>query len=435
MDFSINDIWVESTILLLLSLVGFLGGSYESALLASSRSNLRELIDNKKRLARNFLDMAAKGDISVRLRSALLHTLGSGSFLIFGGLVTFPRFMPEDMITAESLLIAVSLLLFQLLIRASSAMTGDYFAEKLVVFAALPVALISFPLIPIAWTLIKCEKIILRAAGVTEEDSEDEREAEVIAAVSDGELDGVVEEGQREMIEGIFELKDADAADIFVPRTEMTTLDADLTLTEAVALALDKGYSRVPVHKGTRDHIVGIFYVRDALLYWNKPENERPKLSEILHEPLFVPETKKISELLTEMRLGKSHMAVVLDEYGGTAGLVTIEDVLEEIVGEIHDEFDQRDNNSEAEIQLVGDSALITEGHAHVSDINKALDIDIIPEDDDYETVAGFVLDNFGHIPEAGESFIYDNKLKVKVIMSDGRRVRKVKMRVVEDSE
>jgi CBS domain containing-hemolysin-like protein len=237
------------------------------------------------------------------------------------------------------------------------------------------------------------------------------------------------------MIEGIFEFKNSDVADIFVPRTEMTTVDAEKPLSSAIDVALEKGYSRLPAYKGNRDNIVGIFHIRDALRHWDKPSGERPPLADLLRQPLFVPETKLIPELLAEMRRGQSHMAVVLDEYGGTAGLVTIEDVLEEIVGDIQDEFDANDGGDGEKVKKIDDFTLVADGDAHVGEINKMLDDDLIPEDDDYETVAGFVLDNLGHIPQAGESFVHEERLTVRVLQADERRVRRVRLQLAEKAE
>jgi CBS domain containing-hemolysin-like protein len=237
------------------------------------------------------------------------------------------------------------------------------------------------------------------------------------------------------MIEGIFEFKDSDVADIIIPRTEMTSVNADADLSDAIALAMEKGYSRLPAYRGNRDNIVGIFYVRDALRYWDRPAGERPKLADMLRPPLFVPETKPISELLAEMRRGQSHMAVVLDEYGGTSGLVTIEDVLEEIVGDIQDEFDAKSVPSDGKVRRLDDGALIADGNTHVGEINKMLGEDLIPEDDDYETAAGFVLDNHGHIPKIGESFVFEEKLAVRVLQADERRVKRVRLQTRENVE
>ncbi len=425
--------WLDMLALVALALVNFLSGAYESALLGASRSRIKKAIELRMRPASSFLDNAAANDSSILMRVDLLYVFSTVLFTGFG--VRTLAGAAESPFPTRYLEGTIACLLVLFLVRMAANPCGDYFAHRLVVGAALPMSVLTAPFTPLAWLALAAERVFTRAVGVEEEDEEDEREAEVIDAVSDGQLDGVVEDGQKEMIEGIFEFKNSDVADVIVPRTEMTTIDAEMTLADAVDVAMEKGYSRLPAYKGNRDNIVGIFYARDALRHWNKPPEERPPLADILRPPLFVPETKLIPELLAEMRRGQSHMAVVLDEYGGTAGLVTIEDVLEEIVGDIQDEFDAADNDTDGQVRKIDDLTLVADGAAHVGDINKMLGDDIIPEDDDYETAAGFVLDNLGHIPKAGESFVYEERLTVRVLQADERRVRRVRLQLTERAE
>ena len=426
-------LWAEGLALAFFGLVNFLSGSYESALLSASRSRINKALESRRLRGSSFLARAAQNDPSILMRVDLLYVFSTALVIAYG---LWTQVRSEDHTALGPFArVTVGYLAILFLIRMAANPVGDYFAERLVVGAALPMSFLTAPFIPLAWLAVAAERVVIRAVGVEEEDAEDEREAEVIDAVSDGQLDGVVEDNQKEMIEGIFEFKDSDVADIIVPRTAMTSVNAESDLSDAIALAMEKGYSRLPAYKGNRDNIVGIFYVRDALRHWEKPPGERPPLAEILRPPLFVPETKLIPELLAEMRRGESHMAVVLDEYGGTAGLVTMEDVLEEIVGDIQDEFDSKATDSDGKVRKVDDYTLIADGHAHVSEINKMLGDDVIPEDDDYETAAGFVLDNLGHIPKNGESFVYDEKLTVRVLQADERRVRRVRLQMAERVE
>jgi putative hemolysin len=426
-------LWLDITALVFLGLVNFLSGAYESALLCASRSRIKKALELRERPASSFLSNAAANDSSILMRVDLLYVFSTALFISYGIWTLVGAEAAFSL--AHYLEATVAFLLALFLIRMAANPFGDYFAHRLVVGAALPMAFLTALFTPLAWLALAAERVFTRAVGVEEEDEEDEREAEVIDAVSDGQLDGVVEDGQKEMIEGIFEFKNSDVADIFVPRTEMTTVDAEMPLAAAIGKALEKGYSRLPAYKGNRDNIVGIFHVRDALRHWDRPLEERPPLAELLRPPLFVPETKLIPELLAEMRRGQSHMAVVLDEYGGTAGLVTIEDVLEEIVGDIQDEFDADAGGDGEKVKKVDDFTLVADGDAHVGEINKMLGDDLIPEDDDYETVAGFVLDNLGHIPKVGESFVHEERLTVRVLQADERRVRRVRLQMAERVE
>ena len=204
----------------------------------------------------------------------------------------------------------------------------------------------------------------------------------------------------------------------------MKSISVTESLSNAIKISIDCGHSRLPVHEETRDNVVGIFYVRDALKYWDF--EDKPRLIDLTHKPVFVPETQKVVNLLQLMQSSHTQVAIVLDEYGGTAGLVTIEDILEELVGEIQDEYDKHDD--ESGITTYSKYHIISEGQTHVSDINKELDEDIIPEDHDYETIGGFVLDNLGHIPKTGEEFRYED-IEVKILDADERRVLKVELK------
>lgn len=422
-------LWLEILVLGGLAFLCFAAGAYECALWEASRSRIKKRLEKENLKASGFIRRAASNDQTIAARASLLHSLASGAFVVYGLWVSLPA---GQLSFSPYCRIAVVLLAVQAVLMGLAKLVGGHYAEDLVVAAAFPMWILTLPIAWVSTFAVGAGRVFARAFGIHPDDAEEEREAEVIDAVSDGQLDGVVEDGQKEMIEGIFEFKDADVADIIVPRTEMTTVDAGASLSEAVRIALEKGCSRLPAYKGTRDHIVGIFHIRDALAHWDEPESKHPALASLLRPPLFVPETKKIPELLAEMRRGGSHMAVVLDEYGGTAGLVTIEDVLEEIVGDIQDEFDSGDGAVDGEVRRVDEATLVADGHAHVSDVNKLIGETLIPEDDDYETVAGFVLDNLGHIPAASESFDYGDRLGVKVLQADERRVKRVLIRLRE---
>ena len=432
---------LDVSVLLLLALAGVAGGACESALLSLSRSRLRDLLSARyaDAPAPSALTRLAEGDGMARLSAAMLHSLAMGGFVLCGGRTGLKLFSGVNGARGVDLTLWLAGLLTALVgLRAVSALAGGMAPERMVLTLWRPVWLLILPFRPLARFFLWLERLAARGVGIEWDDEEERREDKLIAAVSDGALDGVVGEGQRDMIAGVFDMKDADVADIFTPRIRMAAVDASASLEEAVRVGLDSGHSRLPVYEGTRDHIVGVFHLRDALEYWNRPAPERPTLSELLHKPAFVPETKKVSELLGEMQRDQNHLAVVIDEYGGTAGLVTIEDVLEEIVGEIRDEYDREEGG--APVRPAGPDAWVAEGAAHVSEVNEAFGVDLIPEDDDYETVAGFVLARLGHIPAAGESFVWETdkggaRLSVKVLTADERRVGRVSVRRLPPGE
>lgn len=397
--------------------------AYEAAVQALSVSRLQELLRERGLEADRFLREIIENERCFRVSVAILSALCVGCFLLFSGSVwVWPKLQQGGWAWLKPTLV---LLTIQAMIRGISARTGDVTVERLVFSMARAAWFLTVPIRPLARLIFAGQRLLARSLGYTVETGKEELEEEVIAAVEDGEIAGVVEETEGKMIRSILEFADSDVADIFTPRTEMVTIDVQAPVSEAISLAIREGHSRLPVHEGNRDNIIGIFYVREALRYWGQPQEKIPPLRQMLRKPLFVPETKKVSELLREMQHGHLHMAIVLDEYGGTAGLVTIEDLLEEIVGEIRDEFDHEETLPA--LQTIDRNTVIADAHAHVSEVNKIWGVELIPEDADYDTVAGFVLDTLGHIPTPGESFTA-GELRVSVLEADERRVERVRI-------
>lgn len=411
----------------LLVITGWLAGAYEAALQVFSVSRLDDLLAERNRPKGRVLNGIIDDAQVFRVAAAFVSALCYGGFLLIGAFCWVLPNLPGRNTPLEAhygwLTGAGALLLAMAILRALSATTGELLAERMVARMAIPAWLITRPFYWLSRILFRIHRLVARGAGVSIEKTQEQLEDEVIAAVSDGELAGIVNEGQREMIERVFDFVHTDVADIFTPRTAMRSLEVDTPLNEAIASAIECGHSRLPVYEGTRDNILGVFHVRDVLSHWGA-ENP-PTLRSLMRQPFFVPETKNVVDLLQQMQRGRLQFAIVLDEYGGTAGIVTIEDVLEEIVGDIHDEFDKPEDAQQ--LKVLSSGHLLADGQVHVSDINEALEENLLPEDDDYETVAGFVLDNLGHIPKVGEEFNF-NHLRVKVVSADERRVRRVEI-------
>jgi putative hemolysin len=245
---------------------------------------------------------------------------------------------------------------------------------------------------------------------------------EIRKAVDTGARLGALNKNASSMIDQVMDLKDADVASVMTPRTEMCHVSADLSLPEALAFVLDAGHTRLPLIGESTDDIVGILYAKDLLRFSANPEDSRP-LTEIAREPFYVPETTSIDKLLENMNRKRVHMAIVLDEYGGVAGLVTMEDVLEEIVGEIVDEYDEEEVDL---VQRISDSVNEVDSRAHIDDLIEEFEYSL-PEDRDYDTIGGFVFKHLGRIPEADEEFQWGD-LKIKILEADKRRVYKLRI-------
>jgi len=231
-------------------------------------------------------------------------------------------------------------------------------------------------------------------------------------------------EEERDMINGIFSIRETVAREVMAPRVEMVTVDIRDPIDEIKRVVMDKGFSRIPVVDESPDAVVGILHAKDIF----KLEDTGEKLRSVLREPFYVPESKRVNELLREFRSAKAQFAIVVDEYGGTAGLITLEDVLEEIVGEIHDEYD-------AEVKLlekIGDNVWLVAGRADIGELNEQLGV-AIPEED-FETVGGFISALSGKVPETGERLSYEN-LGFYVTAADARRVKQVRLTVAPEDK
>ena len=246
---------------------------------------------------------------------------------------------------------------------------------------------------------------------------------EILAAAEEGEKEGVLEESQKEMIESIFELRDAEVSQIMTPRTDIVGVELSTPFDEARKIAVQAGLSRFPVYENTRDNVVGILYAKDLLRVEAEGMEREADLRQIMRKPYFVPETKKISELLQEFQARKVHIAIVVDEYGGTAGLVTIEDVVEEIVGEIQDEFEKEEEDM---ILLLDDGTYEVDCRLHIDEVNEALQTHL-PEHEDYDTLGGFVFSLLGKVPRVGEEFEYDG-VRFEILKADARHVERLKL-------
>jgi CBS domain containing-hemolysin-like protein len=267
------------------------------------------------------------------------------------------------------------------------------------------------------------DKLVQRLAGAQDPPARVSHiEEEILSVAGEGEREGILEEDQRDMIENVITFPKTDASQVMTPRTDIVSIDVGATADEGRALVARTNHSRIPVTRGNIDTVVGILYAKD-LLERTLGADEQVLVKDVMRPPLFVPETKKLHELLREFQGDKVHMAIVLDEYGGTAGLVTIEDVVEEIVGEIVDEYEQAPPKP---IRGAGDRAWEVEARVRIADLNSELGL-TLPVGEDYETVGGFVLSRLGFIPKAGEVLQQDN-LRLTVLDAEERRITRLRI-------
>ncbi len=275
---------------------------------------------------------------------------------------------------------------------------------------------------PLLIVIHAIDEIVRRLAGAPREreDPTEELEREIMDAVTQAETTGAMDETEKAMIESVMVLDDTAVTEIMTPRTDLVGVESGASFAEVRDLILKEGHSRIPVYEETLDHIVGILYAKDLLRVTDPASFS---LREMMRPVLFVPETKDLASLLREFQSGRRHMAIVLDEYGGTAGLVTIEDILEELVGEITDEHEPP---PAPPIMRLDDRSALVDARVRVQEVNEELQLDL-PEDEAYDTLGGYVFSKLGRIPKVGERFV-DNGVEVEIVEAGERSVGRVRI-------
>ena len=240
-------------------------------------------------------------------------------------------------------------------------------------------------------------------------------------AILDASEEGEVEPDEKSMLLSILRFNDLHVHDTMIPRTDMDCIPEDTSLVDCAALIVTSGHSRIPVYRDTRDNIVGMVHAKDILPYFDKEERKTLTVSAIMREPFFVPDTKSTRTLLQEFRGRKQHIAIALDEYGGTSGLITIEDVLEEIVGDIEDEHDAP---RKVDIRPIETDVYELTGRANLEDLTE---LGLVLDNDEVDTIGGYLCLLAGHVPAAGEEFVLDN-WRIVVLDADQKLIHKLRM-------
>lgn len=408
-----------------------------SALINTRKSMLRERIENGDKRAKHTLEIAE--DATTLLATyqylSLFFQIGIATLLILGLQADIGRFLDNvgmrgvaiQVLSLFVILIALNILLIVFGERMPTALASKN-AENLAIFVTPLMGGLIAALKPMNWLTLNLSKRLAALMGaplamhmVTEE--------EIKTLVDAGSEGGVLEDEEKEMIYSIIRFGDTVAREVMVPRIDIVALELGCTLEEALQTIIEHGHSRIPVYRNTIDDIVGILYAKDLLKLWLR--GEKPKtLEPVLREPYFVPESKKASDLLVELQQKNMHIVIVMDEYGGTAGIATMEDLVEEIVGEIRDEYDV---NEEALFEKLSDEEYIFNARIDLDHMNYLLDTAISTEESD--TLGGFIFTELGRVPSIGD-VINTHNLEIKVLSVEGRRIQKVHIqKIVEEEE
>ena len=294
-------------------------------------------------------------------------------------------------------------------------------AEAVARIAVYPIYILSIVFYPIAKGFTNIASFVLRLFGLTSRDSAPLTERELELIVHTAGESGVIESQEREMIQGVIDLEETLVREVMKPRVDVVAIESNTLLKDAHQKLSEKMFSRVPVFEKTLDNINGIFYSRDLLKFLNEPEKlAHTPVSKLMTPPQYIPETMSILELLRQMRQSKIHMAIVIDEYGGTAGIVTLEDLIEEITGEIYDETDVEKT---AEIVKLSRKVYQIQGSANLDKVTEMLNFNF--EEGDFDTLAGFLVSKFGYIPKKSESISVEGYI-FRIEAADERRILSV---------
>lgn len=408
-------------ILIILLMLSAFFSSAETALTTVNRIRIRSLADYGSKRAKTVLKIT---DNSGKMLSAIL--IGNNIVNVAAASITtsLAYSLGGSAVAIANAVITVAILLFG---EITPKTTATIHAEKLALIYAPIISIfmkIMTPVIFIINGLSNAVLLLLRIDPNAKNQTMTENELRTIVDVS--HEDGVIESDEKEMIYNVFDLGDAKAKDVMVPRVHVTFADVNTTYEELIEIFREDKFTRLPIFEDSTDNVIGTINMKDLLLFDNTKEFH---IRDILREAYFTYEYKNISELLVEMREASFNIAIVLDEYGDTAGLITLEDILEEIVGEIHDEYDE---NEEDFIKEIGEREYMIEGSTNLDDLNDRLDLQL--ESEDYDSLGGFIIEHLDRLPEEGDSITTEDGLRLVVESLDKNRIESVHAYLPEPS-
>jgi len=432
---------VDLAVVVLLILIGGFFAASEIALITVKRHRLTQLAEDGSRsaqTAQRLVEDPSRFLATIQIAITFLGFLAGavGAVAFSDALADVIRLIPISLIANAADTIAF--VVVTLVIALASIVVGELvpktlalnFPERLALGVAAPISFIQGLLRPIVWFVTRISAVLVRLLGGKEKPQGGYLSTEELKLlVETGSEQGGIEEEEKEMIHGVIELGDKVVHEVMVPRIGIRAINVDDSLDEVLEMIVRAGHSRLPVFEENLDNIVGILYAKDLLPYLkgNGRSNGTIDIRSLVRPPVYVPESKPVDDLLHEMQVQKRHIAIVVDEYGGTAGLVTLEDVVEEIVGEIQDEYDTEEPMLE-EVSTDEELAWRLDGRVSMDDLRDLFDLsdDDEPDEEAYDTVGGFVVHRVGRIPLPGAEVPFRDGVRIMVETAEPRRVAKV---------
>jgi putative hemolysin len=416
---------LAAVVVLILLNAFFVAGEY--SLVTVRRTRIKELADEGSRTARSVLRITSDPPhfIAAMQLGVTLTSLGIGAL----GERVLSDLFDEWLATVLAVLLAFLVITFLHVVVGELVPKGVAlsYSERVALGVSGPVRLFFFIFKPLIWVLQRSSEWAQRAIGIDPKANEGEAhsEAELKMLLEVSTEHGEIQLDEREMLYKVFDFAEKEVADVMVPRPDVAGLSVDLDPEEAMAAMLESPYTRYPVYRESLDEIVGIVHVRDLVASLHNGAAGTTSLASLARPAYVVPENKDLGALLAEFRKANQHMAVVVDEYGATAGIVTLEDLLEEIVGEIEDEFDLPDES----VERLDDRRIRISGSFTIDDFNEQFGTEL--DDEDFHTVAGYVFGHLGRAAEAGDE-VLDSGLKFTVLETSGTRILRLEVEFLE---
>ena len=415
-----SDTYQIIILLILLALSAFFS-SNETALMSVNRIRLRSLADEGNKRASMALDILE--DQMPKLLSAILIGNNIVNISASSLATTLAYSFGGYMVSIVTVILTVLILIFGEITPKNYATIN---AERLTLRYIPVFKFLMTIMTPVIFIINLFSRGVMRLMRVDPDAASKAMTEEELRTIVDvSHEDGVIESDEKEMIYNVFDLGDATAKDIMVPRVHVTFADVESTYDELIEIFREDKFTRLPVYKDSQNNIVGIINMKDLLLY---DKNEEFVIDRFLRKPHFTYETKSISDLLVEMKDSTFNIAIVLDEYGDMAGLITLEDILEEIVGEIHDEYDEKEDEL---VQKISDREYIIEGSMHLDDVNDHLNTEL--DSEDYDSLGGFIIEHLDRLPVAGDEVVTDDGIRLVVEKLDKNRIEKVHVYLPEN--
>ena len=413
-------------LLVLLFFTSFLSAA-ESALSSLKQIHLKSDSKEKEKTKESELLKLWLENPNELLTTLLFVKTISYSSMVFTGIYLIKKIYAKGLYLGISFFVLIIfILLFSELIPRLVARNNIYGVSRTLIIPLNTVRIVLRPLIQL---FIHISRFVVGIFKIKVKDQMFEiTEDEILTFLKAGTESGVFEEGEEEMISSIFEFSETTVKEILTPRIDVFALEAESRIEDVWNEILDQGFTRIPIYTETIDNIVGTVHMKD-LLHYDRQTGANPPIKDFMKEAYFVPITKPLVELLEEFKLKQLHMAIVIDEYGGTQGIVTIEDLLEEIVGEIRDEFDQEEEN----IQQIREKIFDIRGDTPIEEINDKLEIEI-PLSEEYDTISGYIQDKLGKVAEVFDQ-VKENNFILKVTDVDNKRVERVRAIIIEQKK